>query len=115
MAARGDIVLARFPFTDGSGAKLRPVLILAPVPGPYDDFIVMFISSQASYAVPGVDVILDRSNPAFAGSGLKMASAFRVGKVASLSAGLIVGPLGALHSSVFDDLVTRLVRLLQSR
>ncbi len=40
MVQRGDIVLARFPFTDLSGTKLRPVLTLAPVPGPHQDYLV---------------------------------------------------------------------------
>jgi hypothetical protein len=68
--ARGDVVLARFPFTDGGGTKLRPVLILAEVPGPYDDYLVLFISSQIRTAMAGVDVVLDRRHPSFAGAGL---------------------------------------------
>jgi hypothetical protein len=55
---RGDVVLAHFPFTSQGGTKLRPVLILAEVPGPYPDFIVMFISSQVGQAVPGFDLVL---------------------------------------------------------
>ena len=43
MIKRGDIVLARFPFTDQTISKIRPVLILAEIPGPYRDFLVMFI------------------------------------------------------------------------
>jgi len=71
MIQRGDVVLARFPFTDRIGAKIRPVLVLAEVPGPYRDFLVMFISSQRRRAIPEVDVILEPTNPAFAGTGLK--------------------------------------------
>ena len=56
MLSRGDIVLARFPFTDGSGAKVRPVLVLASVPGRHDDYLVLFISSQLRIAVFGGDV-----------------------------------------------------------
>ncbi len=44
MPQRGEIALARFPFTDRVGTKIRPVLVLAEVPGPYRDFLVMFIS-----------------------------------------------------------------------
>ena len=113
MAQRGDIILARFPFTDLSGAKLRPVLTLAPVPGPHQDYVVMFISSQLTQAVPHIDVILDRTSPAFVASGLKAASVFRIGKVASLSAALIVGTLGHLEPRVFDDILDRLVRLIR--
>lgn len=112
MTARGDIILARFPFTDGTGAKLRPVLVLAEVPGAHGDYLVVFISSQLSQAVAGVDVVLDRSAPTFASSGLKVTSVLRIGKIASISRRLIVGPLGRLDDAIFDDVIQRLTALL---
>jgi PemK-like, MazF-like toxin of type II toxin-antitoxin system len=111
----GDIVLARFPFTDGSGTKLRPVLVLAEVPGPHDDYLVLFISSQVRLAVSGVDVILGVSHPAFAQSGLRLPSVLRVGKIATLSEALILGPLGTLPGPLFSEIIRRLVRLLEGR
>ena len=115
MPARGDVVLARFPFTDGSGTKLRPVLVLADVPGPHDDYLVLFISSQLRTAVVGVDVVLDRQHSAFPGSGLKVPSVLRIGKLATISSGLILGPLGKLGNPVLDDVVRRLTTLLEGR
>jgi mRNA interferase MazF len=111
---RGDIVLARFPFTDQATAKLRPTPVLAEVPGAYDDFLVMFISSQLSQAVAGFDVILDLSHPSFRSSGLKVASVFRVAKVASLSNALIVGHLGRLDPVVFSDIIRRLTHFIRA-
>jgi mRNA interferase MazF len=113
MPTRGDIVLARFPFTDGRGAKLRPVVVLARVPGPHDDFLVLFISSQVRLAVPGVDVVLASHHPAFAGSGLKVTSVLRIGKLATVSSDLIIGPLGEIGDPVLSDVVWRLTRLLE--
>ncbi len=104
----GDIVLARFPFTDGSGAKLRPVLVLAQVPGAHGDYLVLFISSQLSQAVAGVDIVLDRGDPTFTRSGLKVSSVLRIGKIASISRRLIVGPLGQLDGAVFADVIRKL-------
>ena len=106
--------LARFPFTNQAGAKLRPVLILAEIPGAYRDYIVLFVSSQLGQASPNFDVILDPSHPAFASSGLRTASVFRVGKVAALSDALLAGTLGRLDQSVFDEIVGRLARLLET-
>lgn len=114
MAARGDVVLARFPFTSQTGAKLRPVLVLAEIPGPYQDFIVLFISSQLGQATAGLDLILAPSDPAFQSSGLRMASVFRIGKVAAISRSLIAGVLGHLDPAVFDEIVRRLIRLLET-
>ena len=112
MAAAGEIVPARFPFTDQSAAKIRPVLVLAEVPGAYRDFVVMFVSSQVSRAVGGLDLTIDPSHRAFGASGLKVASVFRVGKIATLSESLILGGLGALDWTTFGELVRRLVGLL---
>jgi mRNA interferase MazF len=114
MLKRGDILLARFPFTDQTGTKVRPVLILAEVPGPHRDFLVMFVSSQLKQAIARIDVILDMAHPAFPRTGLKTASVFKVAKVASLSEPLIVGPIGQLDDEVFRVLIGRLVHLLQT-
>ena len=113
MTARGDIVLAKFPFTDRQGAKLRPVLVLARVPGPHDDYLVLFISSQVRLAVAGVDVVLGPQHPAFARSGLKLPSVLRIGKVATISDALIIGPLGLIGDPLLSDVVWRLTRLLE--
>jgi len=113
--ARGDIVLARFPFTDGSGTKLRPVLVLAKVPGPHDDYLVLFMSSQIRAAVAGVDVVLDRQHPAFRGSGLKVPSVLRIGKLATISSRLILGPLGTIGDPWLGDVVRQLTKLLEDR
>jgi mRNA interferase MazF len=91
------------------------VLVLAGVPGTHDDFLVLFISSQLRIAVSGTDIVIDRSHPAFPRSGLKAPSVFRVGKLATISGQLIVGPLGQLDSPQFADIVRRLIRLLEGR
>jgi len=114
MPQRGEIVLARFPFTNQVGTKIRPVLVLVEVPGPYRDFLVMFISSQRRQAIPNVDFILEPTHPAFAGTGLKVASVFKAAKVATLSEALILGPIGRVDDALFNALVGRLVRLLQT-
>jgi mRNA interferase MazF len=57
----GQIVLLRFPYADARGAKLRPALVLAPLPGPYDDWLVSMISSRLHQAVRGIDeIVLER-------------------------------------------------------
>ena len=106
-------MLARFPFTDQTGTKLRPVLVLAEIPGPYRDFIVLFISSQLSQRTPALDSVIDAGHPAFRLSGLKVPSVFRIAKVASLSETLLIGTIGHLDRAVFDDIIQRLTRLLE--
>jgi mRNA interferase MazF len=111
--ARGDVILARFPFTDGSGAKLRPVLVLARVPGVYEDYLALFVSSQVHLAVPDVDVIIGPGDPGFADAGLKVPSVFRVGKLATISSALILGPLGSVGEPLLSVIVRHLTRLLE--
>lgn len=113
MARRGDIALARFPFTNLSGAKLRPVLVIAEALGPHRDYIVLFISSRRGQAAAGVDLLLDASDPAFARTGLKLPSVVRIAKVATISDALIIGTLGRLDQALFDEVVRRFTRLVR--
>jgi mRNA interferase MazF len=94
---------------------MRPVLVLAEVPGPYDDYLVLFISSQIQTAVAGVDVVLDRQHAAFRGSGLKVPSVLRIGKLATISGRLMLGPLGKADDALLEDVVRRLTDLLEDR
>ncbi|MBM2810772.1 MAG: PemK family protein [Chloroflexi bacterium] len=114
MPSRGDIVLARFPFTDQRGATLRPVLVLAEIPGRYADFLVVFISSRLSQAMGDLDVILDAAHPAFPGSGLRVPSVVRIAKVASISEQLIVGRLGGLDQTILDEITRRLTHVIRT-
>ena len=46
MKKGGQLVLFRFPQTDLEEGKLRPALLLAKVPGEYDDGLICMISSR---------------------------------------------------------------------
>jgi mRNA interferase MazF len=85
----GQIVLFRFPQTDLEGGKLRPALLLAQLPGGYDDWLICMISSQIRQYVPGFDEIVQETDADFAGSGLKVSSVIRIGRLAVVE-GLLV-------------------------
>ncbi|MDX2128533.1 MAG: type II toxin-antitoxin system PemK/MazF family toxin [Chloroherpetonaceae bacterium] len=108
---RGEIVLAEFPFTDGTGAKQRPVLILSPASTTYNDYLVMFISSQLSNAELD-DVILLPDDIEFQKTGLNKPSVFKLLKLTTLSETLILGVLGEVSSTFFLGLVRRLINKL---
>ncbi len=81
LVPKGGLSPLKFPFTDLSGSKLRPALIL------YDsgsDVIVAFISSVIREKGENeVKVLKSEIN------GLKVDSIIRVDKIATLSKGLI--------------------------
>jgi mRNA interferase MazF len=87
--AFGTIVLTRFPFTDLSGAKRRPALVVSCDNDRRSDLVVCFITS------------IQRSGPdmapiaATAETGLKVASVVRFDELATLDRSVIAGKLGA--------------------
>lgn len=88
MFAFGSIVLARFPFTDLSGDKRRPALVVSRDNDRRADLVVCFITS-----VPrtGPDMAAIAPTP---GTGLKVTSVVRFDKLATLGPAVITGKLG---------------------
>ena len=88
MFAFGSIVLASFPFTDLSGAKRRPALIVSRDNHRRPDVVVCFITSVIR-SLP--DSALLDAGP---GTGLKVESLVRFDKLATLDRSVIAGKLG---------------------
>ena len=102
MFAFGSIVLARFPFTDLSGDKRRPALVLSCDNDRRLDVVVCFITSVLRTG-PGMAPIVP-----VLGTGLKIPSVVRFDKIATLNRSVIVGKLGdapsgwlAAHQATF--------------
>ena len=88
MLAFGSIVLTRFPFTDLSGDKRRPALVVSGDNDRRSDLVVCFITS-----IPrtGRDMASLAATP---GTGLKVPSVVRFDKLATLDRSVITGKLG---------------------
>lgn len=97
---KGDIVLITFPFTDLSGSKLRPAVILANT---NLDLTVCFITTQIQWQEP-TDVLLLPN----ATNGLKKQSLVRTSKIATLDKILAKGLLGRLTQHELSDLNDKL-------
>ncbi|KAF0202318.1 MAG: growth [Bacteroidetes bacterium] len=84
----GDIVLLKFPFTDGISFKKRPALII----NDYDDgdIIVCRITSQI------YDTMNDYYLENWSDAGLKLPSVVRVHKIATLDKSLVETKMGRL-------------------
>jgi mRNA interferase MazF len=61
--ARGDVVLVLFPFTDLSGQKRRPALVVGRVSG--DDLIVAFVTSRILTTGSRAEHLLQPADPEF--------------------------------------------------
>jgi mRNA interferase MazF len=85
----GDVLLARFPFTDLSADKRRPVVVLS-VDNDGEDVIVCAVTSKPQSGP--YDVPITPSE----GTGLKVPSRVQFDKIATLAKTVIAGRVGAL-------------------
>lgn len=73
----GKLALLRFPHVDLEDGKLRPVLLIACVPGDFPDWLVAMVSSRLEQAIPGVDEVIKEEDADFSASGLIHSSCIR--------------------------------------
>jgi mRNA interferase MazF len=106
MYNKGDIVLTPFPFTDLSGSKVRPAVVVASHKKSFD-ITVVFITSQPK---PNGQFVLtiepNRQN------GLKVPSAILCDKIATLDSKVIVGKIGVCSAVDVKRVDVELRRLL---
>ncbi len=105
---RGTVVLTPFPFTDLSGTKVRPAVIVSPTERPGEDVILAFISSVKPPTLLPTDLSVDASHPDFPSSGLKVASIVKCDKLATVQRRILFGELGALSPELLVELNARL-------
>lgn len=102
---KGDIVLITFPFTDLSGTKLRPAVILIDSP---DDITVCFITTQIQWKETN-DLVVSPSDS----NGLRSPSLIRINKIATLNRALAKGLLGNLDQTEIEALNLSLKQAFQ--
>ena len=102
---KGDIVLIPFPFTDLSGSKNRPALVL--VSGEMD-VTLAFISTQLKWK-EDTDVLLKPTKE----NGLKIESVVRLSKLATIDKELAIGRLGRIDSKTREQVNKNLIRILK--
>jgi mRNA interferase MazF len=105
---KGDIVVLPFPFSDLSGSKRRPALILADLPG--DDLILSQITSKNIRDSYSVTVAIDDIN----GGSLAQASNIRPNKLFTAEESLILYKVGALKSEKLKTTINKVVEIFTS-
>jgi mRNA interferase MazF len=106
MYKRGSIVLVPFPFTDLSGSKVRPALIISKR-NIGSDVTVLFLSSRTE-KVHRYDVLV-RPSPK---NGLKVTSLVKCTKLATLDTKTVLGELGVLEKQIHNRVDRALLEYL---
>lgn len=102
---KGDIILIPFPFTDLTGSKLRPVIVL--IEAEYD-LTVSFITTQMKWKdSTDIEILPSIEN------GVKKISLIRLSKIATIDKSLAVGKIGTLQQEEILELNLKLKLLLQ--
>lgn len=106
-----DIVLVRFPFTDRSGGKVRPVLVLSN--DAYNrrsaDILVCGLTSNLR-PVP-YSVVVDVADVEQPGT-LRHRSKVKADAIASLEQTLLIKPIARLKSAVFHQVIAEIEDLI---
>ena len=103
----GAVVLVRFPFSDLSGAKLRPALVLG-LPG-RGDFVLCQITSNP-YADP---LAIELTADDFAEGSLQRVSYARPGKLFTAHQSLLSAQVGILTPVSHEHVLNRVIALLR--
>ncbi len=103
----GTVVLVRFPFSDLSGSKLRPAIVLADTGR--NDWVLCQITSQ-SYADPkAVEITIgDLANGL-----LRKTSYARSGKLFTANAGIMTKQIGELKSEKLEEIIRAIISMLE--
>lgn len=100
---KGDIILIPFPFTDFSGIKNRPALILIVNEL---DITVSFITTQLKWREK-LDVLIEPTSI----NGIKKTSIVKLSKITTIDKDLIIGKLGKLSDKETNLIDKSLMRL----
>ena len=105
MYKKGAVVLVPFPFTDLSGNKVRPAIIVSKNKIG-SDVIVVFVTSQTKIK----DNHLVLINPE-EGNGIKVISKIVCSKIATLDAKIVLGELGTV-SNIIQNQIDKELKLI---
>src|SRR5260221_14506462 len=105
---RGDVVLIDFPFSDRTGSKLRPALVVQDdaVTAARDDVILAAISRTQRF--PNTEVVIDPSTPEGQRTGLRQMSAVDCALLGTFDQMLIKHTLGSVSTSLMELIDGRL-------
>lgn len=104
---KGDVVVIPFPFSDLSGSKRRPALVLADLPG--DDVLLCQITSQQTkdnFSVP-------LTAAGFSNGSLPSDSYIRATRIFTADKNIIIRSAGFVKADVINAVVQIIIAVIQ--
>ena len=104
---KGDVVVIPFPFSDLSGSKRRPALIVSNLEG-YDLILCQITSKNIKdkYAI-------DLKDDDFAVGGLRQESNIRPNKIFTADKDIILYKIGSLKDSKIQEVINRIIEIIK--
>lgn len=102
----GDIVIASFPYTDFTGFKARPAVIVTATTDKFGDIIIAMISSSVPAQQSSFQIKIEPDNI----NNLKTTSIIKVNRLATIEKKMIAATIGKLD----DDYLSEFKRLFKS-
>jgi mRNA interferase MazF len=108
----GEIHIARFPYGDKGGHKMRPVLLLTGSIGQVPEVVTAYLSSQIPHPLLPSDIVIDPKQPDHAGTHLTLTSVIRLHKLSTVHLKNVVRLVGSVSAATWSDVQSRLRTLL---
>jgi mRNA interferase MazF len=102
---RGDVILVPFPFSDLSGSKKRPALVLATISDWSELICMMLTSSPKGKGEIPIKHIIE--------AGLPKPTVARIHRLFTIDQSIVLKKIGSLNSEDFDNILRSLSLILQ--
>jgi len=104
---KGEVVVIPFPFSDLSGSKRRPALVLADLPG--DDLLLCQITSQSSKDVHAIPLLVTD----FVNGSLPVDSFIRPTRLFTADRNIIIRRAGLVRAKTINDVTQTVIEIIQ--
>jgi len=108
---RHKVFLVPFPFDDLSGSKVRPAVCLTEPIGPHRHVVLAFITSRVVASPLFSDLVIDKNDPDFSLTGLRVSSMLQLHRLMTVTTALLRREMGVLPPRMQARVSERLGRL----
>jgi mRNA interferase MazF len=108
---RGDVVLVPFPFTDLTGSKQRPAVVVSPdsFNASRPDVVLVAITSRVPAQLADDEIAIPASELGL--SGLPKPSVVKAGKIVTIHQGLIRKKIGTMPAATLGRILDSVRKL----